>query len=194
MGLSYRNLAVPDYREGTGHSIEKEAHALQSLFLATELGSTVLVATGLKRNGVAESQPVEEWMFPLFKPARVVVVLIGVMVFDVIALSTLTLLVLRGGALLYPWIEYVNLILFAINILVVIFAYPAADVDKRQRVPKLLWFAAAVFTPAGFAAVFVCSSKPDAPHAIGGISAVLLVSYIWFLIYRLRRRSSSTSD
>lgn len=133
-------------------------------------------------------------MFASFKLGRAFSVLIGLFVFDVIAISSGTLLVLRGTVPPYPRLAFVVVILFAFNLLVVLLASGGVDTAQRQRAPKLLWFAAAVFTPAGIAAVMDCASKPDAPHAIGGICAVLLVSYIWFVIYRLRRRSRSTTD
>lgn len=58
--------------------------------------------------------------------------------------------------------------------------------QKIKPVATFLWVIAGVFTIAGIVAVLICIHEPTLPHRIQMGVAIVLVTYIWFLIHRLR--------
>jgi hypothetical protein len=111
------------------------------------------------------------------------------LILDLSAVLVLTLLIVRGEIPLYPGGPIAYLILFAINV-PLIWASVRQNKDasmKRGPVPLSLWIAAAVFTPAGIVAIAACVRSPSMPLGVQAGVAVVLVGYIWFMVYRLRR-------
>src|SRR5690349_16328044 len=108
---------------------------------------------------------------------------------DVFALTFLALLVARGTIRLYPMGVIACLFFFAVNILLAraVTGRYAKESVRRESVPSYLWFVAGVFTPAGIVAVVVFFMEPSVPHGTQAGVAVLLLSYIWYLIHRFRR-------
>jgi hypothetical protein len=120
------------------------------------------------------------------EPKRLPIMLPGLIILDAIGLLLFIALVLRHVVLVYPWGLVVCLVLFAVNVLFVRRRFRFQHSQPSAPVPKLLWAAAAIFTPAGVASVVVWFIRQDLPSAMGGVAALLLVGYIWFLVYRLR--------
>jgi|SRR5689334_7974468 len=123
------------------------------------------------------------------------VILVG----DVLVLTLLALLVAGGTIRLYPTAMIACLIFFAVNILLAwaLTRKHAKESARRESVPSYLWFAAGVFTPAAIVAVMAFFMEPSVPHATGAVAAILLLSYIWYLIHgfrRIREPHASSTD
>ena len=129
----------------------------------------------------------------LADPKRSTRRVLRLLILDVPAILALTLLVIHGVIPLYPGAVIAYLLLFAVNVLL-IWVPSRQGVDapvKGGRVPLSLWIAAAVFTPAGIAAIAACVRSPSMPSAVQAGVAVIIVGYIWFAVYRLRRGRES---
>lgn len=115
------------------------------------------------------------------------------LVLDVSAVLVLTLLVWRGAISLYPLGALAVLILFIVNVLLTsrFKSQPSGNSAKRGSVPLSMWFVASVFTVAGVAALVSFAENPSMPHGVQACVAVLLVGYIWYVVYRLRRGRNS---
>lgn len=114
------------------------------------------------------------------------------LIVNVIVLLALCALVIEGIILVYPWMAVGTVTLFALDLLVAWRAplpRPGSS-GKSTRVPKLLWLAAAVFTPAGIVAVYKFIRNPDVLSAAQVLFACVLVWSIWFLVNRLGRGKS----
>ena len=106
---------------------------------------------------------------------------------DVLALTALALVVMRGVIRLYPTGMIVCLLIFAANVLLARAATRRRAKERMGSVPWYLWFVAAVFTLAGIIAIALFFREPSVPHGTQAGVAVLLLSYIWYLIRRKRR-------
>jgi hypothetical protein len=91
-----------------------------------------------------------------------------------------------GHVALYPSIVIGFFGLFVANFLIVHRVLRQLP-QRGGRVASLLWLAAFIFTPASIVAIVACARKPDLTSTVQAIIAVILVGYIWFLVYRLRR-------
>lgn len=127
-------------------------------------------------------------MLGLIDPERGTLKLYRLLILDVVAVSLLIAINILGHVALYPSIALGFLGLSVVNFLIVRRVRRQQPPQTRNRVPRLLWLAAVVFTPAGIAATVACVRKPDIPSAMQAVVAVLLAGYIWFLVYRLTRR------
>ena len=112
------------------------------------------------------------------------------LIVNVMVLLVLCALVIDGVILLYPWMPVGVGALFALDLLV---AWRAprlrlGSLGRPAHVPKLLWFAAVVFTAAGIVAAYKFVRNPDALSATQALVACALVGYIWFLVNRLSNR------
>lgn len=58
-----------------------------------------------------------------------------------------------------------------------------------SKIPRVSWFGAIAFTAAGLVTIVVWIRSPNLSSAVQVLVAIVLVSYIWFLIYRLRRNT-----
>jgi hypothetical protein len=130
-------------------------------------------------------------MLGLIDPDRGTLRLYRLLMLDVIAVALLIAVNVIGHVALYPSVVIGFFGLFVVNFLIVWRVLRQHPSQRKSRVPGLLWLAAAVFTPAGIAAIVACVRKPDVPSTIQAVIAVLLVGYIWFLVYRLTRTGAA---
>ena len=114
----------------------------------------------------------------------------NLLLLDVPAVLAVTILIQRGIIALYPGAAISCLLLFVVNFFVVLVLsrQSAGDIAENRRVPFSLWVAAAVFTPAGTVAIVLYVMEPSMAHGVQAFVAVLLVSNIWYMVYRLMRR------
>jgi cobalamin synthase len=122
--------------------------------------------------------------------------LFHLLIANLLAVLLLTAVIIGGLVPAYPWGPLASALLFAANVVIVYHAYrqrPRLQ-PSRARAPKLLWLAAFLFTPAGIVAIVIWMRRTDLPSMIQALVAVLLVGYIWFLVYRLSRRTEKRSD
>jgi hypothetical protein len=129
-------------------------------------------------------------MLGLIDPKRGTLRLYRLLILDAVAVSLLIAINILGHVALYPSIALGFFGLFVVNFLIVRRVFRQQPPQMWSRVPGLLWLAAVVFTAASIAAIVACVRKPDLPSTIQAVVAVLLVGYIWFLVYRLRRRGA----
>jgi peptidoglycan biosynthesis protein MviN/MurJ (putative lipid II flippase) len=115
--------------------------------------------------------------------------ILRLLILDVPAVLVLTLLITHGVIPLYPGAAIAYSLLFVVNVLLVwALRRQRLNVSGNAGSAQLsLWIAATVFTPAGIAAMVAYVRGPSMPLAVQAGVAVLLVGYIWFAIYRLRR-------
>jgi len=114
-----------------------------------------------------------------------------IITFDVIYVVLLAALIARRVIPSYPSALVGVLVLVLVNSLLVWHALRQSfNPPREHRIPKLLWFAAAVFTPAAIAALLAWVNKPDLQSTIQVIVAALLVGYIWFLVFCLNRNKT----
>lgn len=125
----------------------------------------------------------------LTNPAKLLNQILRLLVLNILTLVVLATLVVRGVISLYPLGALAVLALFMINVLLTSRLRSQRSDDSAQRgsVPPYMWFVAAVFTLAGVAAVFSYVKSRNMPHGVQACVAVLLVGYIWYVVYRLRR-------
>ena len=122
-------------------------------------------------------------------PKRSMLPIWQLFILNVAVILILTLLSMRGTIPLYPGLPIGYLLLLAADVL---FVWRS---NRRTReiplkgasVPLSLWISAAVFTPAGIAAIIAYLREPNLPLGVQAGVAVLLTGYIWFLIHRLRQ-------
>jgi hypothetical protein len=111
---------------------------------------------------------------------------------DVVIVVTVTLLFASRAIPLYPGAVIIYPILLVLNVLWILAwnRHSPEIYEALHRVPKSMWMVAAIFTPAGIAAVFAYVRNPTMPLGIQAVVAVLLVGYIWFIISSLRSHHS----
>jgi hypothetical protein len=108
--------------------------------------------------------------------ASTLLVLAVLVRYDILSLYAATL---TGWGLLFPlnaflaWRHYRH-------------RQPFSATQGGRPISLSLYIVAAIFTIAGIAALFVFVAEPSVPRAIQSFVAIVLVSYIWFLLYKLR--------
>jgi putative flippase GtrA len=113
----------------------------------------------------------------------------GLVAVDVAAVLIVTLFVSRGVVPLYPAAAIGYPVLFVVNVLWLWIGNRQSEKISiaRRSVPLSLWIVAGIFTSAGTAAVLGYLNHPSIPLGVQAAVSILLVGYLWFLIYRLRR-------
>jgi hypothetical protein len=111
------------------------------------------------------------------------------LILDVVIVALVTILVVWRILPAHPLALLTVCILFLGNILIVRRSFRGQTARNKDGVPGLLWFAAAVFTVGALVAIVFWSRSPSLMLAGQTIIAVLLAGYVWFLVYRVRRKT-----
>ena len=110
------------------------------------------------------------------------------LILDIVTIALMTALVVWRVLPSRPWASLGVCVLFLGNVVLARRSFRDRTARHRRRVPVLLWLAASVFTAGALVVIVLWSQTPSLGWAIQTIIAILLAAYIWFLVYRFRRK------
>jgi uncharacterized membrane protein len=128
-------------------------------------------------------------MLGLIDPEKKALRLSRLVLWDLVAVLLLTGLLVGHVIPLRTGVAIGYGALFVANLLVARRATSRSEngLQRPDRIPRISWFAAFAFTAVGIAAAVAWVRKADLSSTVQVVIAIVLVSYIWFLIYRLKR-------
>jgi hypothetical protein len=110
---------------------------------------------------------------------------------DVSVVLAVTTLVQLKVIALRPWAVACLLLLFILNFIITRTIFLKAIntsswIGGAQRARRLLWVPALAFTLAWVVAALGWVRRPDIPSGVGLVVGILITSYIWFLLIKVR--------